>query len=817
MFQYDTKHSNLFLSHYTNQILNAVGDDSIVRGLEVVPSLNSSKNSIIFTISPGALVQDLTYFEFQKETVIEMDDVLDFSDYYIIIYTNYRYIETVYENQLKFEVTLYNPKTRKVLSTWNPVTNRIILGVFSFSVQDDTITEVFEEDGTIFFEESNVIKNGTFDSKDTNSWTAINSTLSIEEEGGALDSPYITVTPLGVDYQGIAQSVLTKPNETYEVSFYVKSDEATPFQVLVLDKNSVYDLNATEVKNYESTSTKRWGLHTFRFNAFSTQTTLFFLKKSESLDNKISFDHISVFEYTPTRKTSDLSRISLVDGGKIPTSEDVIVDTTPESVVYQWNLTSKTNKNKYSLDNTQHAFKNPNRGSYIVFFGGSKVYEKDYYLDFINNTITFNNVIDDDDEEISIYFIKTPKSSIHKWEIESTEIVEIYTPDPCEEAFPSKENGKYFVFYNSVKLNDIDYTINPSQNTIQLSTDIIKNNKPQMLMIYYFTDPIVLKTWTFKTSVGVTSYYLADTDEDFPDGSKGKFIVFFDGVKLSEEDYLIKSDNGSISIDIVPDSNNLPLTIHYFGNEEEVDETPADDNFDVYHWKINLDSTRTTYRFDKSYQALKPVNSGSYVLFIGDKKLKPNQYTINVSSNSITFVSSAIVDDEVVDVYYIKNPAAGKLNWNFSTVAGTFVYRPTEDETVLPSPDDGTYMVFLDDKKLSKEQYNVLYTSNAIRLSNNLSIANGSILQVYCIMDPPVSNKFWKFNTIANVKNYPPLETQYPFTELPDGEFLLFVNEKKLSESEYKIDKLKNVLTFLTPPQESGGRIELYFMGKESF
>ena len=745
-----------------------------------------------------------------------MEDLIEFSDFYIVLYTNYRYIETVYENQLKFEATLYNPKNRKTLSTWNPVTNRIILGVYSFSVKNDEIDEVVEEDANIFFDESNVIKNGTFDTKTTNSWTAINSNLNIENEGGALDTPYITVTPTSAEYQGMAQVINTKQNNTYEVSFYVKSDEAVPFQVLVLDKKTLYDLSATEVKSYESTSTKRWVLHTFRFNAFSTQTTIFFLKKSDSLDNKISFDHIAAFEYTPTRKTSDLSQVSIVDGGRIPNPDDVIIENNPESVVYRWNLISKANKNKYCLDNTQHAFKNPSSGSYIVFFGGSKVYEKDYHINHVDNIITFNNIIDCDGE-IVIYFIKTPETNIHKWEIESTEIAEIYSPDECEEAFPPKENGKYLVFYNSIKLNDTDYTINSTQNTIQLSSDIIRNNNPEMLMIYYFTDPVVLKTWSFTTSAGITAYYISSTDEDFPDGSKGKYLVFLGGIKLSEKDYLIKSDNGSISIDIILDSNNLPLTIYYFGNEEEVDETPVDDDFDIYHWKINLKNNQSIYFLDKSYQALKSVNSGSYILFIGDKKLKPNQYTINAPSNSITFESSIITDDEWVDIYYIKNSAAGKLSWNFSTIEDTYLYQPTDSEVALPSSDDATYMVFLDEKKLTKEQYNVLSSSNTIRLSNNLTISNGSILQVYCIMDPPVSNKFWKFNTTANLKNYFPSESQYQFTDLPDGEFLLFIDEKKISESQYKINKLKNVLTFITPPQENGGRIELYFMGKESF
>ena len=40
VFQYDTKHSNYFLSHYTNQLLHAVGNDSIVRGLGITPTIN---------------------------------------------------------------------------------------------------------------------------------------------------------------------------------------------------------------------------------------------------------------------------------------------------------------------------------------------------------------------------------------------------------------------------------------------------------------------------------------------------------------------------------------------------------------------------------------------------------------------------------------------------------------------------------------------------------------------------------------------------------------------------------------------------------
>ena len=127
VFQYDTKHSNYFLSHYVNQILNAVGDDSIIRGMGVSASIDAKKTGIDFKIEPGSLVQDLTYFEFPNETPVSLDNIVNFSDHYAVIYTNWRYIETVYENKLQFEATLYNPKTKRALVPWNSVRNRIIL------------------------------------------------------------------------------------------------------------------------------------------------------------------------------------------------------------------------------------------------------------------------------------------------------------------------------------------------------------------------------------------------------------------------------------------------------------------------------------------------------------------------------------------------------------------------------------------------------------------------------------------------------------------------------------------------------------------
>ena len=249
VFQYDTKHSNMVLSHYVNQVLTAVGNDVIVRGLEITPYINAYKTGIRFAMNPGALIQDLTYFELPVVNTIEVADVVNFPEWYVVIYSNWRYLHTIYDNDLKIEATFYNPKTRKAISGWDSSRNRIIFGVFSYEIDENGyVTFIKEEPGSLFFEDSNIIQNGTFDYRTHKYWTAINSTIKIEEEGGLNDTPYLNVTPIADNYQGIAQVLSTKLNYTYEVSFQLRSDFPIPFSVLVLDGNSLYNMSAPEIE-----------------------------------------------------------------------------------------------------------------------------------------------------------------------------------------------------------------------------------------------------------------------------------------------------------------------------------------------------------------------------------------------------------------------------------------------------------------------------------------------------------------------------------------------------------------------------------------
>lgn len=802
----------------TNQILNAVGDDSIVRGLEISPEVNPSKTGINFTIAPGALIQDLTYFEFQKDTVIEMDDIVDFSDYYIVIYSNYRYIETVYENPLKFEATFYNPRTKRALSAWSTIHNRIILGVYSFSIDEDhNITEITEEDSTIFFEESNVVRNGTFDTGTTDFWSAVNANLGIIESGGALDSAYMSAHPNGGEYQGTGQVFTTKPNLTYEASFYVKSDEAVPFKALVLDKNAIHSIpSAVEIKSYDATSTKKWTLHTFRFDAFSSQTTLLLLKNSPSTDNDIYFDHISVFEYTPTRKRADLHSISMIDGGRIPTSEDIIPVVDPKTAVIRWDDSYRQDVLVYDIDCTQHEMMNPSRGQYLAFFGGRYALANQYHTVWKNDVLYLYVEPDNPGDEIALYYLKNPETSKYKWSIMLEEGINAYSPARSQESFQNPSKGIYLAFFNGNLLNSSSYSIDFSRNLVQFDPMVVRKDIALQVDIYFITDPVARKYWDFQTSAGVTAYYLESGDEPFETEDNGKYMVFLDGKKVKEGNYLIKPSERCITLVPAPAAENSLLRVYYFGDIEPVDETPEDQNYDMYKWKISQVAGKTVYPLAVSRDHLRTVTSGYYFLFSGEKFVQPFTYSIaGGTANTVTFSAAHVLDGSLIDMYFVKRTPLARYAWSFrAETAGQRNFIPKEAEPLLPSPDDGEYFVFLGEKKLDKSQYHIMLAANTLQIANTVDVPVGINLYVYFITTP-VTYGFWSFETVANVYSYSPQTGEKDFAEFNEGEYLLFMDGKRIPSDQYVIDPLKNTITLVSIFHQGGNKCELYFIGKE--
>lgn len=319
LYQYDNKHSNLFLSRYVNNILRAVGNDVIVRGLQVTPTINESKTGIDFKIFAGSLIQDLTYIELPLDTKISIDNITSFSNQKIILYTSWRHLDVVYENPLKIEVTLYDPITENTLTRWNSVTNRIILGIYDFEVENNVIINIKEDLdlSNIVLIESNTIRNSTFDTKTTAPWIPINSELFINEIGGINDTPCCVIQPIGGDYQGIAQSVVVKKDVEHRCSFYVRGvTNIIPFTVKIIDGNNIYLKDPITLASISRQAGLSWTKYEFVFKPISPDVSFILLKTTTDTDNfNIELDNVYIVQYSEARKATFANIVNYIDGG----------------------------------------------------------------------------------------------------------------------------------------------------------------------------------------------------------------------------------------------------------------------------------------------------------------------------------------------------------------------------------------------------------------------------------------------------------------------------------------------------------------------
>lgn len=316
-YQYDTAQVNYYMSHYVNQILNVTGDDCIVTGTTVSFEIDSYETGIYFTIKPGGIVQDTTYIEMLEPAKLYLENVTSYPDCWVVIYTDWQYINTPYPNDLKVCCTIYNPATSTTLTEWNHLTNRIILGVFSYDINDGKIVSIDEKHGDLLIDNINLIENGTFDDATLNYWTLCDSSPVVINDGsGYYGTAYIELaTPFDIINTGISQCFQTRRNFKYELSFHVKSSTLTPLKLLITNGNDTFDIDAPQIMEMHITPSMTWTRYEFQFSAVSDQSVIFFLKNTSSSNDTIDIDHVRILEKLRIRRISDLKVAKRVDGG----------------------------------------------------------------------------------------------------------------------------------------------------------------------------------------------------------------------------------------------------------------------------------------------------------------------------------------------------------------------------------------------------------------------------------------------------------------------------------------------------------------------
>ena len=375
------------------------------------------------------------------------------------------------------------------------------------------------------------------------------------------------------------------------------------------------------------------------------------------------------------------------------------------------------------------------------------------------------------------------------------------------------------MFFNGGKLDESAYTVDAERNVVRFDLSVVDYSTSKEVDIYFISDNVDKKSWLFKTNAGVTAYYLNPSDEPFPSKEKKKYMVFLGSERVCDDDYLIKPDDGSITLDISPASDNIPLRIFYFANTEEIDETPEDQNFDEYRWNIVMKSGVMEYRFDKSRDPLKSRNNGYYLAFLGGKYLMSQNYVVDSAAGKITFSETKVVDNGFVELYFIKKSENVNNKWVFGSIPlnkRTFTPSESMESTSdYKSPDDGKYFVFLNEKELTKSQYNMVYAANAFNIDLSVPVPQGSRLEIIFITEPATC-KFWNFETVDGVNSYPPKENEDNYAECGEGEYIFFMDGMKLSQDQYNINLLKNEATFTSSLSHgTGNKCEIYFLGKE--
>jgi len=134
LLQFNTQDSKVYLSRSTNYLLKAIGDDVVLNGLSLTVNPTIDLETISLTISPGLLIQDTTLISILDSTTLTFNvRPYDQNNGYIIVYTEYQYLNIISENPLSLKIAYISADGTSISTSWDPNKNRILLYRFSFT------------------------------------------------------------------------------------------------------------------------------------------------------------------------------------------------------------------------------------------------------------------------------------------------------------------------------------------------------------------------------------------------------------------------------------------------------------------------------------------------------------------------------------------------------------------------------------------------------------------------------------------------------------------------------------------------------------
>ena len=127
VFQYNTAHSDVFLSRVVNSIYRVIGNDIVIDGFDIGDIQFANVDDEVFvSIEPGLAIQDNTLVEIQERTQVSLTGVSSFDpNGKIVAYLRYSFLNTIEKNDAYLCLNYISPQSLPTHS-WNKTKDRII-------------------------------------------------------------------------------------------------------------------------------------------------------------------------------------------------------------------------------------------------------------------------------------------------------------------------------------------------------------------------------------------------------------------------------------------------------------------------------------------------------------------------------------------------------------------------------------------------------------------------------------------------------------------------------------------------------------------
>lgn len=153
IFEFNTD-SKMYLSKESNRLLNVIGNDIVIKGMEMSDPTILSPSTVLVTIAPGCAIQDETLIEFTDVSSLDIDCsyLIDTptSGAHLCVFLNYENIQTIEANLAS--VDLFYVEASGVVNDpfgrFKTRSCRILLGIIDFTKDGTSVTAVSKNDST---------------------------------------------------------------------------------------------------------------------------------------------------------------------------------------------------------------------------------------------------------------------------------------------------------------------------------------------------------------------------------------------------------------------------------------------------------------------------------------------------------------------------------------------------------------------------------------------------------------------------------------------------------------------------------------------